>query len=77
MRADMWGGARVCACTTQVCVDRHRLERWHKEPFFEETIKGCYVRIYIGLDHRTREKVYRVAQVNYSIPHASDRPMDG
>jgi len=56
-------------------VDRRKLERWHKEPFFEETIKGCYTRVFIGMDPKTREGVYRVAQVIHVTHFVYPQPL--
>ena len=42
-------------------LSRHKLERWCHEPFFDEIVKGCFVRIGIG-EHRDRP-VYLFAQI--------------
>mmetsp|Transcript_20759 Transcript_20759/g.39474 ORF Transcript_20759/g.39474 Transcript_20759/m.39474 type:complete len:690 (+) Transcript_20759:77-2146(+) len=45
-----------------VTITRTTLEKWHKEPFFSDTLSSCYVRISIGMDP-DRNVVYRVASV--------------
>ena len=45
------------AMLQKVIVSRTTMERWHKQPFFEDTVKGCYTRVLIGLDPKTHEQV--------------------
>jgi RNA polymerase-associated protein RTF1 len=47
----------------KIQVTRTQVEKWCHAPFFEDTIKGSIVRIGLGNDPRTRERVYRIAQV--------------
>lgn len=45
----------------RIRLTRNRLESWIEEPFFEETVVGCFVRVSIGQD--SGEPIYRVAEV--------------
>lgn len=45
----------------KIRLSRHKLEKWVHMPFFENLIKGCFVRI--GIGQNEGRSVYRVAQV--------------
>jgi RNA polymerase-associated protein RTF1 len=58
-----------------VTIPRRRLIRWCNEPFFEDAIKQCYVRLGIGRDSKTQKACYRLCKVigveskkEYSFP---------
>jgi RNA polymerase-associated protein RTF1 len=58
-----------------VTIPRRRLIRWCNEPFFEEAVKHCYIRLGIGRDAKTQKACYRLCRVvgveskkEYSFP---------
>lgn len=61
----------------KITLPRRRLARWCKEPFFEQAIVSCFVRLLIG-DHDGK-KCYRLCQISkvmkgkksYSFPPAN------
>jgi RNA polymerase-associated protein RTF1 len=59
----------------KVSIPRRRLIRWCNEPFFEDAIKNCYVRLGIGRDNKTQKACYRLCKIvgietksEYSFP---------
>jgi RNA polymerase-associated protein RTF1 len=44
-------------------VTRDELEKWCHATFFEDTVIGCFVRLGLGIDKNTKERVYRIAQI--------------
>lgn len=42
---------------------RNQLEQWVDEPFFDETVVGCFVRVNIGANKESDEKQYRLCEV--------------
>lgn len=62
----------------KVTIPRRRLARWCNEPYFEEAVLGCFVRLFIGEDD-SGDKVYRLCQIievtaaskPYNFPTAS------
>jgi RNA polymerase-associated protein RTF1 len=48
----------------KVCIPRRRLIRWCHEPYFENAIKNCYVRIGIGRDNKTQKACYRLCKID-------------
>ncbi|KAI8883495.1 plus-3-domain-containing protein [Backusella circina FSU 941] len=51
-----------------VSVTRHMIEKWLYAPFFEDTVIGCFVRLYIGNDPSKKVAVYRLCQVIDIVP---------
>lgn len=47
----------------QIRLSRHKLEKWCHEPFFDELVEGCFVRIGIGTSNETGKSVYRCAEI--------------
>ena len=45
-------------------LSRHKMEKWCHSPFFKETVINCFVRIGIGLNPKTKENRYIVAQIS-------------
>lgn len=45
-----------------IVIRRSKLAKWFMEPFFEDIIVGCFVRIGIGVSS-TGQSIYRVCQV--------------
>lgn len=45
-----------------IVIRRSKLAKWFMEPFFEEIIVGCFVRIGIGVSS-SGQSIYRVCQV--------------
>jgi RNA polymerase-associated protein RTF1 len=58
----------------KITIPRRRLARWCKEPFFEDAVMNCFVRLLIG-DHDGKN-CYRLCQIvgvskgkkNYNFP---------
>jgi RNA polymerase-associated protein RTF1 len=46
-----------------VQLKRTDLEKWANTPFFDKTVKGCFVRLAVGMDPTTKEQVYRVTYI--------------
>lgn len=46
-----------------VTIPRRRLIRWCNEPFFENAVKNCYIRLGIGRDSKTQKACYRLCRV--------------
>lgn len=46
----------------KITIRRSKLAKWFMEPFFEEIIVGCFVRIGIGVSN-TNQSIYRLCQV--------------
>ena len=42
-------------------VPRAFLERWAEEPFFNDAIKGCFVRL--GIGKQKEQSVYKVCEI--------------
>jgi hypothetical protein len=51
------------AAIVSVQLTRNQLEEWVDQPFFDETVVGCFVRINIGTGKTTGEASYRVCEV--------------
>ncbi|KAI8050644.1 uncharacterized protein B0P05DRAFT_563000 [Gilbertella persicaria] len=51
-----------------VMVSRSMIEKWIFAPFFENTVIGCFVRLYIGPDPQKKIPVYRLCQVIDVVP---------
>jgi RNA polymerase-associated protein RTF1 len=47
----------------QIRLSRHKLEKWCHEPFFDELVEGCFVRIGIGTNNESSQTVYRCAEI--------------
>mmetsp|Transcript_20384 Transcript_20384/g.60889 ORF Transcript_20384/g.60889 Transcript_20384/m.60889 type:complete len:567 (-) Transcript_20384:8-1708(-) len=47
----------------QIRLSRHKLEKWCHEPFFDDLVEGCFVRITIGTSNETGQSVYRCAEI--------------
>ena len=47
----------------QIRLSRHKLEKWCHEPFFDDLVEGCFVRIGIGTSPDTGQPVYRCVQI--------------
>ena len=45
----------------KIRLSRHKMERWVHMPFFEDLVKGCFVRI--GIGQNEGRSIYRVAQI--------------
>ncbi|XP_028417681.1 RNA polymerase-associated protein RTF1 homolog [Dendronephthya gigantea] len=45
----------------KVRLSRHKMEKWVHMPYFEELVKGCFVRI--GIGQNEGRSIYRVAQI--------------
>ena len=64
----------------KVTIPRRRLARWVNEPFFEQAVQDCFVRLFLGEDE-SGEKVYRLSEVvevtkgekTYNFPTANRR----
>ena len=48
---------------TRVSIPRRRLARWCNEPFFEDAVKGFYVRLSIGADKAKMKTCYRLCEI--------------
>jgi RNA polymerase-associated protein RTF1 len=46
----------------EIVIRRSKLAKWFMEPFFEDIIVGCFVRIGIGVSN-SGQSIYRVCQV--------------
>ncbi|EPZ35869.1 plus-3-domain-containing protein [Rozella allomycis CSF55] len=46
-----------------IFLTRSRLEKWMFRSFFEDVVKGCFVRVSFKMDQNTKENVYRLAQI--------------
>jgi len=42
---------------------RDQLEKWVDEPFFEDAIKGLFVRVGLGMNRETGKPTYRMAEI--------------
>lgn len=42
---------------------RDQLEKWLEEPYFEEAVIGCFVRVGLGMNHHTGKPTYRMAEI--------------
>ncbi|KAI8351459.1 hypothetical protein EDC96DRAFT_518670 [Choanephora cucurbitarum] len=51
-----------------VMISRNMIEKWIFAPFFENTVIGCYVRLYIGPDPQKKTPVYRLCQIIDVVP---------
>ena len=51
--------------------------KWLYAPFFESTIRGCFVRLGLGMDKQTRQNIYRVCQVFAVRPYHRSYKVDG
>ncbi|KAK4518143.1 uncharacterized protein ATC70_001494 [Mucor velutinosus] len=51
-----------------VSVSRNMIEKWIFAPFFENTVIGCFVRLYIGPDPQKKVPVYRLCQIIDVVP---------
>ncbi|KAI9483066.1 MAG: hypothetical protein EXX96DRAFT_519096 [Benjaminiella poitrasii] len=51
-----------------ICITRNILEKWLFAPFFENTIIGCFVRIFIGPDPQKKTPVYRLCEIIDVVP---------
>jgi len=47
----------------KVTLPRRRLARWCREPYFDESVVGCFVRIGIGRDKKTQAPCYRLCRI--------------
>jgi RNA polymerase-associated protein RTF1 len=47
----------------KVTVPRRRLARWCNEPFFKAAVLECFVRLFIGEDPDSGQKVYRLCEI--------------
>ncbi|KAG2194241.1 hypothetical protein INT47_005709 [Mucor saturninus] len=52
----------------QVVITRNMIEKWIYTPFFENTVIGCFVRLYIGPDPQRKVPVYRLCQITDVMP---------
>ncbi|KAJ3087359.1 Crossover junction endonuclease mus81 [Quaeritorhiza haematococci] len=50
-------------------VTRDELEKWCHAGFFKNTVTGCFVRLGIGLDPATKQRVYRIAQITEVVEY--------
>lgn len=46
----------------KVTLPRRRLARWCNEPFFNQSVLGCFVRLFIG-ESEDRQKCYRLCEI--------------
>lgn len=46
----------------KVTLPRRRLARWCNEPFFNQAVLGCFVRLFIG-ESEDRKKCYRLCEI--------------
>lgn len=46
----------------KVTLPRRRLARWCNEPFFDQAVLGCFVRLFIG-ESDDRKKCYRLCEI--------------
>jgi len=46
----------------KILITRSQLHQWFNEPYFESTVKGCYVRVLLGENDRG-ERTYRLAEI--------------
>ncbi|KAJ2848687.1 RNA polymerase-associated protein rtf1 [Coemansia brasiliensis] len=51
-----------------ICLPRNQLEQWLFRPFFETTVKGCFVRIMTRTKDRNQYKMMEILQVGQSRP---------
>ncbi|KAG2232818.1 hypothetical protein INT48_005686 [Thamnidium elegans] len=51
-----------------VSISRNLIEKWIYAPFFENTVIGCFVRLYIGPDPQKKVPVYRLCQIIDVVP---------
>ncbi|KAG9444385.1 hypothetical protein H6P81_015725 [Aristolochia fimbriata] len=56
----------------EITIRRSKLAKWFMEPFFEELIVGCFVRVGIGMS-RNRESIYRLCMVRNVDASEPDR----
>ncbi|KAI4370968.1 hypothetical protein MLD38_019254 [Melastoma candidum] len=47
----------------EITIRRSKLAKWFMEPFFEDLIVGCFVRVGIGRSKSTRQPIYRLCIV--------------
>ena len=60
---DWSGPAAPPECIESIRLARQRLELWQLEPFFDETVVGCIVRIGLGQTEMGGSGLYRAAEV--------------
>jgi len=66
----------------KVTMPRRRLARWCNEPFFDQAVLGCFVRLFIG-ESEDGKKCYRLCEIidveksksEYKFPAPSSREM--
>jgi RNA polymerase-associated protein RTF1 len=46
----------------KITLPRRRLARWCNEPFFDQAVLGCFVRLFIG-ESDDRKKCYRLCEI--------------
>lgn len=54
-----------------VCLSRFRLEKWHLEPYFEQVVPGCFIRVPMTDDGE--ERLYKIFQIE-SVLEDLDKP---
>ena len=47
----------------KIQIKRNDIEKWCWRPMFEKAIRGCFVRVSLGPDSKTKEVVYRCCEV--------------
>ncbi len=61
---------------TRIRLSRHKLARWCHAPFFEEAVKGAYVRVNLGIGPNGMP-TYRVTEVLGAVETAKVYGVEG
>jgi len=47
----------------KIRLSREILEKWIDEIYFDDVVKGCFVRINLGVNNETKQNMYRLCEI--------------